>query len=49
MFFSEDLVVQRYDTMKYPIFDKLTQQQLGYFWQDQKKCLYKKIETIMMS
>ena len=32
MFFGEDLQIQRYDTMKYPIFDKLTQQQLGYFW-----------------
>ena len=25
MFFGEDLQVQRYDNMKYPIFDKLTQ------------------------
>ena len=32
MFFGPDLSVQRYDTMKYPIFDKLTQQKLGYFW-----------------
>ena len=24
MFFGPDLAVQRYDTMKYPIFDKLT-------------------------
>ena len=32
MFFGEDLAVQRYDTFKYPIFDKLSQQQLGYFW-----------------
>ena len=31
MFFGPDLAVQRYDNMKYPIFDKLTQQQLGYF------------------
>ena len=30
MFFGEDLAVQRYDTFKYPIFDKLAQQQLGY-------------------
>ena len=48
MFFGEDLAVQRYDTMKYPIFDKLTQQQLGFFWR-QKKYLYKKIETIMVN
>ena len=32
MFFGKDLAVQRYDTFKYPIFDKLTQQQLGFFW-----------------
>ena len=32
MFFGAPLGVQRYDTYKYPIFDKLTQQQLGYFW-----------------
>ena len=32
MFFGEDLAVQRYDTFKYPIFDKLNQTQLGYFW-----------------
>ena len=46
MFFGKDLAVQRYDTMKYPIFDKLTQQQLGYFG-DLKKYLYRKIETII--
>ena len=49
MFFGDDLSVQRYDTFKYPLFDKLTQQQLGYFWHDQKKYLYKKIETIMLN
>ena len=32
MFFGSPLGVQRYDTYKYPVFDKLTQQQLGYFW-----------------
>ena len=31
MFFGEDLQVQQYSDMKYPIFDKLNQQQLGYF------------------
>ena len=45
--FGKDLAVQRYDTFKYPIFDKLTQQQLGFFWRDLKKYLYKKIETII--
>ena len=30
MFFGQPLGVQRYDSYKYPVFDKLTQQQLGY-------------------
>ena len=30
MFLEFDLVVQRYDTFKYTIFDKLTQQQLRF-------------------
>ena len=29
MFFGEDQNVQRFDTYKYPVFDKLTQTQLG--------------------
>ena len=41
MFFGEDLAVQRYDTMKYPIFDKLTQQQLGFFWRPEEVSLQK--------
>ena len=41
MFFGEDLQVQRYDNMKYPIFDKLTQQQLGYFWRPEEISLQK--------
>ena len=41
MFFGEDLAVQRYDTFKYPIFDKLTQQQLGYFWRPEEVSLQK--------
>ena len=41
MFFGPDLAVQRYDTMKYPIFDKLTQQQLGYFWRPEEVSLRK--------
>ena len=36
MFFGDDLAVQRYDTFKYPLFDKLTQQQLGYFWRPEE-------------
>ena len=41
MFFGPDLAVQRYDTFKYPIFDKLTQQQLGYFWRPEEVSLQK--------
>src|SRR6056300_1675730 len=41
MFFGPDLSVQRYDTMKYPVFDKLTQQQLGYFWRPEEVSLQK--------
>ena len=41
MFFGPDLQIQRYDTMKYPIFDKLNQQQLGYFWRPEEVSLQK--------
>ena len=41
MFFGEDLGVQRYDIFKYPTFDKLTQQQLGYFWRPEEISLQK--------
>ena len=41
LFFGEDLAVQRYDTFKYPIFDKLTQQQLGFFWRPEEVSLQK--------
>ena len=41
MFLGEDLQVQRYDTFKYPVFDRLTQQQLGYFWRPEEVSLQK--------
>jgi len=41
MFFGAPLGIQRYDTYKYPIFDKLTQQQLGYFWRPEEVSLQK--------
>ena len=41
MFFGEDQNTQRYDQFKYPIFDKLTQQQLGYFWRPEEVSLQK--------
>jgi len=41
MFFGEDQNVQRFDTFKYPVFDKLTQTQLGYFWRPEEVSLQK--------
>ena len=41
MFFGAPLGVQRYDTYKYPVFDKLTQQQLGFFWRPEEISLQK--------
>jgi len=41
MFFGNPLGVQRYDQYKYPVFDKLTQQQLGYFWRPEEISLQK--------
>jgi len=41
MFFGAPLGIQRYDSYKYPIFDKLTTQQLGYFWRPEEVSLQK--------
>jgi ribonucleoside-diphosphate reductase beta chain len=41
MFFGKPLGVQRYDSYKYPVFDKLTQQQLSYFWRPEEISLQK--------
>jgi len=41
MFFGPPLGVQRYDGSKYPVFDKLTTQQLGYFWRPEEVSLQK--------
>jgi ribonucleoside-diphosphate reductase beta chain len=41
MFFGEQLSTQRYDEFKYPIFDKLTQKQLGFFWRPEEVSLQK--------
>ena len=41
MFFGPPLGVQRYDTYKYPEFDKLTQTQLGFFWRPEEVSLQK--------
>jgi ribonucleotide reductase beta subunit family protein with ferritin-like domain len=41
MFFGAPLGVQRYDAYKYPVFERLTQQQLGYFWRPEEVSLQK--------
>ena len=41
MFFGPPLGVQRYDKFKYPIFDRLTQTQLGFFWRPEEVSLQK--------
>ena len=41
MFFGKPLGVQRYDSYKYPIFDRLTTTQLGYFWRPEEVSLQK--------
>ena len=41
MFFGAPLGVQRYDVYKYPVFDKLTQQQLSFFWRPEEVSLQK--------
>jgi ribonucleoside-diphosphate reductase beta chain len=41
MFFGQPLGIQRYDSYKYPVFDKLTQQQLSYFWRPEEISLQK--------
>ena len=41
MFFGAPLGIQRYDSYKYPVFEKLTQQQLGYFWRPEEISLQK--------
>ena len=41
MFFGKPLGVQRYDEYKYPIFDRLTKTQLGYFWRPEEVSLQK--------
>ena len=41
MFFGKPLGLQRYDNFRYPVFDKLTTQQLGYFWRPEEVSLQK--------
>ena len=41
MFFGKPLGIQRYDNYKYPVFERLTPQQLGYFWRPEEVSLQK--------
>ena len=41
MFFGKPLGIQRYDNYKYPVFERLTTQQLGYFWRPEEVSLQK--------
>lgn len=41
MFFGETQNIQRYDVFKYPVFDKLTETQTGYFWRPKEVSLTK--------
>ena len=41
IFFGAELNTQRFDEFKYPIFDKLTQRQLGFFWRPEEISLQK--------
>ena len=41
IFFGEELNTQRFDEFKYPIFDTLTQRQLGFFWRPEEVSLQK--------
>ena len=41
MFFGQPLGVQQYTSFKYPIFEKLTQTQLGFFWKPDEISLQK--------
>jgi len=41
MFFGQPLGIQQYCSFKYPVFDKLTQTQLGFFWKPDEISLQK--------
>ena len=45
MFFGADQNTQRYDVFKFPVFDKLNQTMLGYFWRPEE---VKKVVCVML-
>ena len=36
MFFDEGVDIQRFDVLKYPALDKITEKQLGFFWRPEE-------------
>ena len=36
MFFDEAVDIARYDQLKYPELDKITEKQLGFFWRPEE-------------
>ena len=36
MFFDESVDIQRFDSLKYNVFDKITEKQLGFFWRPEE-------------
>src|SRR6056300_470759 len=41
MFFDGDVEIARYDEVKYPQFEKLTDKQLGFFWRPEEVDVYR--------
>jgi len=41
MFFGDELGIQQYTSFRYPVFDKLTDTQLGFFWRPEEVSLQK--------
>ena len=41
MFFGEEPNIQRFDQQKYPVFERLNQKQLGFFWRPEEVSLQK--------
>ena len=41
MFFGQPLGIQQYTSFKYPVFEKLTETQLGFFWRPEEISLQK--------
>ena len=47
MFLDEPPTIARYDIMKYPFFEKLTDKQLGFFWRPEEVDLMKDSKIIV--